>query len=518
MTRRLRGAVVVLLLVAGAATSCSFGRADRPKLHAKRVPSASTHAAGSSPATPTVAPRLARYYDQQVDWTECRDGDRCAQIQVPLDYARPAGEAITLSLLKVPATDPGQRIGSLVVNPGGPGASGVDYAAQADNYFGSEVRAAFDIVGFDPRGVGSSTPIDCLSDSRLDRYIASDPDPDTRAESRDGYAMMQSFGRGCLRRSGDLTRHVSTEDAARDMDVIRSVLGENRLSYFGASYGTFLGATYADLFPDRVGRMALDGAVDPSEDLIRMSLVQARGFQVALDSYVQNCVDGGGCYLGNTESRALATIRDFLQQVDAKPIAGSGDRRLTEGLAVLGIWLPLYNRDYWSLLDTALGAALKGNGAGLLSLADAYTGRGPDGFSDNSVEALYSVNCLDDDQFVTRRSLHRLVPAFEKASPTFGRVFAYGLTACGAWPVQSGKAPHKLRAPGAPPILVIGTSRDPATPLTWAKSLARQLQSGVLVTRDGDGHTGYRAGNSCVDDTVEKYLVSGVVPKGTVHC
>jgi len=329
---------------------------------------------------------------------------------------------------------------------------------------------------------------------------------------------MKSFGRGCLRRSGDLTRHVSTEDAARDMDVIRSVLDEDRLSYFGASYGTFLGATYADLFPDHVGRMVLDGAVDPSEDAVQMALVQAKGFQVALDSYVKHCVDHGGCYLGDTESKALARIHDFLQQVDAQPLPGDGSRRLTEGLAVLGIWLPLYSRDYWPLLDAALSAALRGNGAGLLSLADQYTGRGPDGFTNNSVEALYSVNCLDNDQFVSLQQLHHVVPEFEDASPTFGRVFAYGLTACGAWPVHSGKEPHPLHARGAPPILVIGTTRDPATPLSWAESLAKQLESGTLVTRDGDGHTGYRAGNSCVDDTVEKYLVSGVVPKGTVHC
>ena len=509
MTRNRRAGLAALLLLAGTMTSCAFVHTDEPKLHAKPVPSATDPSSDSA---------LAHYYDQQVDWSDCRDGDECAEIQVPLDYAHPDGDAITLSLLRVPATDSSQRIGSLLVNPGGPGEPGTDYAARAESYFGSEVRAAFDIVGFDPRGVGTSTPIDCLSDSRLDRYIASDPDPDTEAESVQGYATMKSFGRGCLRRSGDLIRHVSTEDAARDMDVIRTVLHEDRLSYFGASYGTFLGATYADLFPDHVGRMVLDGAVDPSEDAVQTSLVQAHGFQVALDSYVKHCVDGGDCYLGDTESQALATIHAFLQQLDAQPIPGDGSRRLTEGRAVLGIWLPLYSRDYWPLLDAALSAALKGNGAGLVSLADQYTSRGSDGFTNNSVEALYAVNCLDNDQSVSLQQLHHVVPEFEEASPTFGRVFAYGLTACGAWPVHSGKGPHELHAKGAPPILVIGTTRDPATPLAWAESLAKQLDSGILVTRDGDGHTGYGAGNSCVDNTVEKYLVSGVVPKGTVHC
>jgi pimeloyl-ACP methyl ester carboxylesterase len=509
-----------MLLLAGTVTSCTFGKADQPQLHAKPLPSASPASPGSSAAAGlgNGDPRLARYYDQKVHWSACRNGDQCAHLQVPLDYAHPARKAITLAMLKVPATDSGQRIGSLVVNPGGPGASGMDYAASADHYFNPAVRAAFDIVGFDPRGVGASTPIHCLSQRQLDTYIASDPDPDTRAETRQGVAEMKAFGQGCVKRSGNLTAHVSTEEAARDMDVIRAVLGEERMSYFGASYGTFLGATYADLFPDRVGRMVLDGAVDPSEDAVQTSLVQAQGFQVALDSYIKNCVDGGGCYLGKTEGQALSTIHAFLQRLDAQPIPGAGVRQLTEGLAVLGIWLPLYNRNYWPILDTALSAALKGNGSGLLSLADAYTGRGPNGFTDNSVEALYAVNCLDNDQFVAPHQLHHLMPQFVRASPTFGRIFAYGLTACGSWPVQSGKGPHKLHAAGAPPILVIGTTRDPATPLTWAESLARQLRSGVLITRNGDGHTGYGAGNACVDTTVDKYLVSGVVPKSDVHC
>jgi pimeloyl-ACP methyl ester carboxylesterase len=509
--------------VTGTVSACTLGNDNQPRLHAKPIPSGSTSSSPSpsssaSPDSGSDDPALTRYYDQKVDWSHCRDGDRCAEIQVPLDYAHPGRKAITLSLLEVPASDPQQRIGSLVVNPGGPGEPGTDYAASADHYFSSEVRAAFDIVGFDPRGVGSSTPIDCLSGAQLDTYIASDPDPDTRAEAAQGLAMTKSLGRGCLKHSRHLTPHVSTEEAARDMDVIRAVLGEGRLSYFGASYGTFLGATYADLFPDNVGRMVLDGALDPSEDAVHASLMQAEGFQVALDSYIKHCVDGGGCYLGRTEDQALATIHDFLQRLDATPIPGDGRRQLTEGLAVLGIWLPLYNRDFWPILDVALSAALKGNGAGLLSLADSYTGRTQDGYANNSVEANYAVNCLDNDQFVSLQQLRHVEPQFEQASPTFGRVFAFGLTACGSWPVQSGKEPHKLHAAGAAPILVIGTSRDPATPLAWARSLARQLDSGVLITRNGDGHTGYRAGNSCVDNTVDRYLVSGVVPKATVHC
>jgi hypothetical protein len=245
--------------------------------------------------------------------------------------------------------------------------------------------------------------------------------------------------------------------------------------------------------------------------------VQAEGFEVALQAYVENCVDDGDCLLGGSVDEALQTIRDLLDQVDAEPLP-AGDRMLTQGLAVLGIWAPLYNRDYWSALDAALAEALGGSGATLLSFADSYVGRGPDGYMDNSSEALYAVNCLDNDESVTLEEAAQLEDRFREASPTFGRVFAFGLTACRSWSVHTGKGPAELNAEGAAPILVVGTSRDPATPLSWAEALAEQLDSGVLVRRDGDGHTGYLAGNECVDEVVESYLISGETPEDTVDC
>jgi len=513
--RRTSAAAGALVLVTSLA-SCTFGKSD-PEPKPLDSASASTGSSSTPEPTATTDPALAKYYDQTLDWSTCRSTMRCAELTVPLDYAKPDGDTITLSVLEVPATGD-NPIGAMLVNPGGPGGSGVDYAANATHYFGEPLRQSFDIVGFDPRGVGRSTPIDCLTDQQLDTFVASDPDPDTSAEMRQADQMMTQFGQGCLQRSGDLTRHVSTEEAARDMDILRGALGQEKMVYFGASYGTFLGATYADLFPERVGRMVLDGAIDPTMDLVDTSLVQAKGFEVALRAYVQNCVDNGGCYLGNDVDSAMLTIRNFLDQVDKKPLPGSGGRMLTEGEAVLGIWAPLYNRDYWSALDTALSQALNGNGATLLSFADAYVSRGPNGYLDNSSEALYAVNCLDNDESVSDAEVKKLEPKFEEASPTFGRVFDYGLTACRNWSVHSGKGPEKLTAPGAAPIMVIGTTRDPATPLEWAEALANQLESAVLVRRDGDGHTGYGAGNQCVDDTVESYLVSGTVPDGTVDC
>lgn len=468
----------------------------------------------SAPAPDTA---LAPFYGQRVSWQPCRETFECAEVRVPLDYAAPAGPAIALSLLKAPATG-ADRIGSLLVDPGGPGGSAQDYAAAAEAAFGVRVREAFDIVGMDPRGVGGSTPVDCVSDPALEAWFAADPTPDTDRERRVGAAATGALGRGCLRRSGDLARHVSTQEVARDLDVVRAVLGDGSLSYFGASYGTFIGATYADLFPGRVGRMVLDGAVDPSLSNRRTALDQAEGVQTAFDAYVDRCLDGEDCYLGDTRSESLQRVSDLLARLDRTPMRTDGDRVLTEGLATYGLAYPLYAESLWKYLDVALPDALDGDGTLLLALADAYSHRGPDGFTDNSLEAFLPISCLDRPGGLRWDQVPAADAAFLTASPTFGRFFAFGMTSCEVWPVQSGRGPERLDAAGAAPILVVGTSRDPATPMRWAEGLADQLDSGVLVRRDGDGHTGYRAGNECVDSAVEDYLVAGVVPGHTVDC
>jgi pimeloyl-ACP methyl ester carboxylesterase len=469
-------------------------------------------------ATVTAAPRLDRFYRQKLTWTSCRGSDRCATLKVPLDYAHPGGRVIRLALLKVPASSPSRRIGSLVVDPGGPGASGVDYAAGGQSSFGPELLQAFDIVGFDPRGVGRSTPLRCTDTATLDALNSSDPDPDTPAEIRRSDGLLHRIGEGCLRESGNLARHMSTVEVAKDLDVLRAALGDRRLSYFGASYGTSIGATYAGLFPHRVGRMVLDGALDPSLSTVQQGEVQAKAFETALRAYVGACVARGGCFLGDSVDAGTKRIRAFLDSVEKRPIRGDATRQLESGTALLGIWFPLYSKRYWGLLDQALQQAFDGNGSVLLALADAYVGRGKQGYKDNSLEALYAVNCLDHDDPIPSSQVAQYVPRFEKVSPTFGAVFAYTLSACASWPVHSGRKPAPVHATGSAPIMVVGTSRDPATPLAWAGSLANQLDHGVLVTRNGDGHTGYRAGNPCVDHAVESYLVSGVVPKTEVDC
>jgi pimeloyl-ACP methyl ester carboxylesterase len=508
-TRAVGPATLLLGLVLGLVLGgCSFFTDE--DLATEPVPGAAPGAGAPPP--------LLRYYEQDVSWRECRDDLECAEIEVPLDYAEPEGDVISLSMLRAPAEDPGRRIGSLVVNPGGPGVSAVDYAARSGSAFGEELREVFDIVGVDPRGVAASTPVECRTDAELDAYVAGDPSPDSRAELRAARELFRDFGEGCLDDSGDLARHISTEESARDLDIVRAVLGQEQLTYFGASYGTLLGATYADLFPERAGRLVLDGAIDPTVGAVEQAEVQAGGFETALRAYVEDCVDDGDCYLGDDVEGGLERIRGLLDDLDSQPLPGDGDRELTEGSAVYGIWAPLYDETYWGLLDEGLEAALDGDGRALLVLSDAYVSRGPEGYLNNSIEALVAINCLDRSGGLTPAQARRQEDRLVEASPTFGRIFAVGLTGCRDWPVQTGNEPAELTASGSDPILVIGTSRDPATPLVWAEALAEQLEAGVLVRRDGDGHTGYGVGNDCVDDTVEAYLVSGEVPDATVDC
>jgi pimeloyl-ACP methyl ester carboxylesterase len=515
---RLAGTLATVLVAGAALAGCSGSDDAGPEPKPVETSAPSASGSGSSAPADDVPAGLERFYGQKLTWKDCRQGDQCTKVEVPLDYTKPDGRTIELSVLKVPAQEQDGKVGALLVNPGGPGASGVDYAASAETYFNKPILDHFDIVGFDPRGVGRSDPIDCLTDAQLDQFAAADPDPDDVPEQEESDALLRQFGEGCLARSGNLTRHMSTVEAARDMDVLRGVLKQPKMLYFGASYGTFLGGTYADLFPDKVGRMVLDGAIDPTVSLVQGAVVQAKGFETALRAYVAACVDKGDCFLGDSVDAGIKRIQDLLDETDTEPLPTSEGRQLTEGLAVLGIWAPLYNRDYWFALDQGLKAAFNGDGDVLLKLADAYLNRGPDGYNDNSSEALYAVNCLDRDEWVDPGEVAKVEGPILKASPTFGRLFAWGLTACGSWSVHSGNKPKALRATGSAPIMVVGTSRDPATPLSWAEGLVKQLDNAVLVKRDGDGHTGYKAGNSCVDEAVENYLVAGVVPKATVSC
>lgn len=460
---------------------------------------------------------LARFYHQQVDWTDCGDGDTCASIWVPLDYAHPDGQAITIKAKMQPAGDPSHKEGTLFINPGGPGGSGIDYL----NYINldSSVTSAYDIVGFDPRGVGQSTPVHCVSDQQLDAYVASDPTPDTPAEIQRMQQIWSGFTQGCVQNSGPLLSHVSTIEAARDMDILRAVVKDPTFTYYGASYGTFLGATYAALFPTHVNRMVLDGAIDPEATPHMTEISQAAGFQRALDAYLADCVSAGNCGLGDSVAAEQQKIIGLFRAIDAHPLPTSSGRELTEGLAFLGFVVPLYDRNNWPYETQALQQALGGRGDTLLYLSDQYVDRNSAGhYEDNEIEAQSAVNCLDHPEHETVAQIEAGRAAFMKASPVFGPAATWWPYACSNWPVKSTLPTPNYAAPGAPPIVVVGTTRDPATPYQQAVNLAHELDSGVLLSRDGDGHTAYSSGNPCIDDAVDTYLVQGTPPAPNTMC
>lgn len=481
-------------------------------------PSATPPQPSGKAPEPAYPPDLAPFYRQQLEWHRC-GSNQCTHLTVPLDYARPDGATIELAVLRAPATRRGERVGQLVVDPGGPGGSALDYASSGAFTFGATLTRYFDIVGMDPRGVGKSTPLECAGTKQTDEFFAEDPDPDTPTEATEVDRLNRAFGDGCAERHPELTKHVSTVEAAKDMDILRAALGERQLDYLGASYGTLLGATYADLFPRNIRRMVLDGALDPTLSNEGLYLGQAGGFETALAAYVQSCLDQGDCVLGSDQEAAKRRIRQLLDQLDKKPLPTSSGRPLTEGLGRYGVVLPLYVKSLWPILTIALTQAIQeGRGDQLLALADQYADRGPDGYRSNEYTAYWAVTCLDYPDSVPMDQVSSKFKEFDEASPTFGRTFAYDLAKCAVWPAKSTRTPAPIHAPGAPPIVVIGTTRDPATPYAWARALASQLDSGHLITRDGDGHTGFNQGNACVDNAVQRYLVGGKVPQENLSC
>jgi pimeloyl-ACP methyl ester carboxylesterase len=469
------------------------------------------------PAATSAPSELRQFYDQKVRWSSCGSA-HCTWIAVPVDYAKPDGETTRLRAVVHPA-EGGKAGRSILVNPGGPGGSAVDFASAMSSSFGSDVRKMYDIVGVDPRGVARSTPLTCLSDKQFDAFTEVDPDPDTAAEITAFRQSMTKLGEACQKNSGELAAHVSTVEVAKDMDIVRALLGRSKLDWFGASYGTELGAVYAQLFPTKVGRMVLDGAVDPSLDAVGSSLGQTTGFQRAIDAYAKDCVKQSDCPLGRDADAGLGKVADLMTRLDITPMKATSDRDLTEGQAFYGIAVTLYDKTTWPYLSQALAAAFRGDGRILLQLSDAYFERTEDGsYHGNLGQVIYAVNCLDASDRLTLAETEAIIPQFEKASPVFGRSLAWGALGCADWPIKATNPLPKIEAKGAPPILVLGTTRDPATPYEWATSLASQLSSGVLITREGDGHTAYNAGNECIIDAVDTFFTKGTVPKDGLTC
>ncbi|MEU6373325.1 alpha/beta hydrolase [Streptomyces sp. NPDC046909] len=472
-------------------------------------------------ATPAA---LSSYYGQKLSWRSCGvPGFECATMKAPLDYDKPDAGDVRLAVARKKATGSGKALGSLLVNPGGPGGSAIGYLqAYAGIGYPAEVRARYDMVAVDPRGVARSEPVECLDGRDMDAYTQTDTTPDDEEETDELVATYKDFAEGCGARSPGLLRHVSTVEAARDMDILRGVLGDEKLTYVGASYGTFLGATYAGLFPGRVGRLVLDGAMDPSLPARRMNLDQTAGFETAFQSFARDCVQQPDCPLGKKAGEVGRNLKAFFGKLDARPIP-TGDvdgRKLGESLATTGVIAAMYDEGAWAQLREALTSAMKENdGAGLLVLADSYYERDADARYSNLMFANAAVNCLDlPAAFDTPDEVRAALPAFEKASPVFGEGLAWASLNCAYWPVKATGEPHRITAQGAAPVVVVGTTRDPATPYPWARALATQLSSSRLLTYEGDGHTAYGRGSSCVDSTIDAYLLRGTPPTRGKRC
>ena len=468
---------------------------------------------------------LVPFYKQDVRWSSCGPGAECATVEVPLDYADPAGERITVAMKRLPARGPSRRVvGSLLVNPGGPGGSGIGFLEDAvinspEPVIAPGVLAAYDVVGFDPRGIGQSTPVQCVTPSELDELRAA-VYPSGEEGLRQWRADARRLAEACDANSGRLMGFVDTESAARDMDILRGVLGDRELYYLGYSYGTFLGATYADLFPERVGRLVLDGALDPSLGYAELGYGQAAGFEAALRAYLADCLGGRGCPFSGSVDDGVAQVQRFLALLEGSPLPTASGRDLTQSLALSGFLLTLYDDRYWPIASEALDEAMNdGDGSTLLWLADLVADRNEfGGYDTNSFVAFYAVNCLDVPVDASQEAMDAAAVRLRELSPTFGEFFAYGEIVCDEWPVSATGTPRPLHAEGAAPIVVIGTTGDPATPYEWSLAMADQLESARLITFDGEGHTAYGRSNDCVGSAVDDYLIAGVLPEDGLSC
>lgn len=513
LVTRSRGAAVVAgLVVASLALSgCLYGmipdEAARPTTT-------------KAPDTAGVSADLLPYYEQTLDWTSCSGDFDCTTVTAPLDWTDPSKGEIELSVIRSRAEGTTEPIGSLLTNPGGPGASGVALIRDSVSFAVSDpVREQFDVIGFDPRGVGESTAVSCFDAADMDAYLYDIPDNErgTDAWADELLERHTAFGEACEANSDGILPYITTENAARDMDLLRAVLGDTELNYLGYSYGTFLGATYAKLFPEKVGRLVLDGAVDPSVSVLDVNVTQGIGFESALRAYMADCLTDDECPFRGSVDDAMADLGTLMASVDRDPIPAADGRVLGADSLLTAIIAALYSQDSWSYLTMALGDVLEGNAETAFQLADFYNNRQAGEYLDNQTEAFRAYNCMDYPVDVTEAQLTAAEDTLAAEAPTVAPYW-FGPDPCEVWPYPPTGVREPITADGAAPIVVVGTTNDPATPYEWSVSLADQLSSGVLITRVGEGHTGYNKGNDCVDAAVETYLLDGTPPQDGLRC
>jgi len=470
---------------------------------------------GAVPTGPTEIPTdLDGFYGQDVAWSNCEDGFQCATVLAPLDYDDPGAATIELAVIRHRAPG-GTAAGSLLTNPGGPGGSGVSFLRDSFDYvFGEDLIDGFDIVSWDPRGVGASTAVTCLDAAGMDAYLYDIPDaprgtPDWEAELT---AANLEFAEACEANSDGILPYITTVNSARDLDLLRAVLGDEQLNYLGYSYGTFLGATYAELFPENTGRLVLDGAVDPTVSGTEMGTSQVIGFQNALRAYMADCLAGSDCPFRGTVDQALEDVAALLASLDRDPLPAADGRFLGADTMVTAIILPLYSEGNWPALTMAFDDVLQGDPGVAFYLADYYNDRVDGVYEGNSSEAFRAYNCVDYPlENLTDEEQAAVDARIAAEAPTFAPYWS-GPDPCEVWTTPPTGTRGAIAAEGAAPIVVVGTTGDPATPYKWSVALAQQLASGVLVTNVGEGHTGYFKGNECVDAAVEAFLLENVVP------
>lgn len=463
-------------------------------------------------------PSLADYQSQKLTWSACYDNFECTYLQVPVDYLNLKEGQFKLHVLRLKATNQRRKLGSLVINPGGPGASGVNYAYNAEYIFGPSLLAKYDIVGFDPRGVGDSDPIRCLTNSQTDTSFAADSKPDNQKELNELIKQMREYVARCESRTQNIL-HYSTADSARDMDLLRSALGEKKLNYLGVSYGTYLGTLYTDFFPDKVGRMVLDGAISPIVTSTEQNLTQAVGFDSALDAFITDCYTRSDCVLQQPIAAARLQFISLFQNAAKKPLSSSKGRAVTESLVVLGTASALYDRATgWPQLRASLKQAQTGDGDNFLALADEYAQRNSDGtYSSNETDAQFVIDCLDWKGPRTTAEIVSEAKVFTAKAPVFGPYLAYSGLSCQFFPKLAIASPV-IKKISTTPIIIVGTTRDPATPYSWALDLHDTIINSRLISLNGDGHTGYGHGSSCVDSAVDHYFLTGIAPAQDLTC
>lgn len=452
---------------------------------------------------------LATLQSQTLTWKACNDGFQCTQFKVPVDYSHIDGNTFTIQAIRHLANKPSGRLGSLIMNPGGPGGSGIQYVLGADSIVSTSIENVYDLVGFDPRGVNLSQPIRCLTDKQEDYFLGGNGSVQTAADLSVGLSSAKLMASSCAKVAGSKLEHYSTLDSARDMELLRILLKEAKLNYIGKSYGTYLGTLYAALYPKTIGRMVLDGAVDPNISVRDQNLAQAAGFDAALKSYVSA-----------NPTFSLQQIERFLQTARTKPLRDATQRELSESLAVTGIAASLYDpANGWPLLARALREAIDHkNPSGFLFLADSYNERDERGhYVSNQTDIAEVISCLDFKDPRTLSQITADAKIFSATAPIFGPYLSYSGLACLYWQARPVVGPNLNRI-ATNPLLIIGTTRDPATPYKWAQGLHKVLLNSTLITLNGDGHTGANRGSKCVDKAMNTYLLTGKTPLHDLNC